>query len=651
MPLAKPLEDGRVYVLPDREDMRRGLRFQTKLMLTLVAAIATVTIALLYVTETKISQTYTRQFSRNFSDLVHKLEQSREERSQEFLELSRRLAAHPHVISSLKNTTTSDEGRAFWRFYLEALNELDKDPAKAALSDDKVPPPATDLIPRFGSIGLVDLDGEIRTLHPPMANGNREGDKRRLSSPRFRKSPSGVNRAKKRIDELLASQVQETLFLPFETPDGTGFVQEMVSTPVKDPATGELLGLFLRATSAETETQRFLERYQEEFQSDTPLLTGIFLDGQVYSRAIEPEKAAIMSQHLAERIARHPDLSAGEDLAFEEELQGVPYRFYVKQIGHDEGTATAFQVSAFSLAPLQADLAELRLRGSGVGIAALVAGILIAWLFSRRLAVPIAELTRATRAVRDGRLETRIDVRSRDEIGDLAESFNEMTEGLQQRDAYRSILGKVSDETVAQAMISGHLDLELGGELKNVSVLFCDIRGFTSQTEHMHPTEVIGLLNEHMTAMTAIVRKHYGVVDKFVGDEIMAVFGALKSYGNDADHAVACALGMIAERERLNRTAAHPILIGIGLATGEAVAGCMGSVDRLNYTVVGARVNLASRLCSEAGAMELVIDDQTLSGLGPDRVESEAIEDLRLKGFSANVVAYRVRERAAAAVT
>jgi class 3 adenylate cyclase len=635
--------------------MRRGLRFQTKLMLTFVAAIAMVTFALIYVTETKVSQAYTRQFSKNFKDLVRQLERSREERSQDFLELSRHLAAHPYVVSSLKEENASDEGRAFWRDYLEELKEIDGQTENRPDAAGKPAPLPTDLVQRYGSIGLVDTKGEIRTLHPPGAGGSREGEKRRFASPRFRQSPSGVNRAKKRIDELLASDGQETLFLPFETPDGTGFIQEMVSTPVKDPESGALLGLFLRATSAETEAQRFLERYQEEFQSDTPLLTGIFLDGQVYSRAIPIEMATRMSAAIADEIVRHSELPRGEDLAFESDLDGVPHRFYVKPLDHGEGTATAFQVSAFSLAPLKADLAELRLRGSGVGGAALLIGIGIAWLFSRRLAVPIAELTRATRAVRDGHLETRIDVRTRDEIGELAESFNEMTEGLQQRDAYRGILGKVSDETVAQAMISGDLDLELGGELKTVSVLFCDIRGFTGQTEHMHPTEIIGLLNEHMTAMTAIVRKHYGVVDKFVGDEIMAVFGALKSYGNDAGHAVACALEMIAERDRLNQNAKHPIEVGIGVATGEAVAGCMGSVDRLNYTVIGARVNLASRLCSEAGVMEVVIDDQTLSCLesdrvGNDRVESEAIEDLRLKGFSANVTAYRVREQTTAAV-
>jgi len=626
--------------------MRRGLRFQTKLTLTFVTAIATLTVALIYVTEAKVSQTYTRQFSKNFRDLVKQLERSREERSQEFLELSQRFAAHPYVVSFLKEGKPSDEGRDFWRDYVEALKEIDAKAQNQPETGAKAPLLPADLLQRFGSIGVVDSSGEIRTLHPPAASGSRDAEKRRFASPRFRQSPTGVNRAKKRIEELLASEAQETLFLPFETTDGAGFIQETVSTPVKDPATGQLLGLFLRATSAETEAQRFLERYQAEFPSDTPLLTGIFLDGHVYSRAIPGEMAPLMGAVIAGELMGQAETPLREDFAFESALDGIPYRFYMKALDEKTGTATAFQVSAFSLAALRADLAELRLRGSGVGAAVLLVGIGVAWLLSRRLAIPIAELTRATRAVRDGHLETHIDVRSHDEIGELAESFNEMTRGLQQRDAYRGILGKVSDETVAQAMISGDLDLELGGELKTVSVLFCDIRGFTGQTEHMHPTEVIGLLNEHMTAMTTIVARHYGVVDKFVGDEIMSVFGALKSYGNDAAHALACAFEMMMERDRRNRDARHPIEIGIGIATGEAVAGCMGSVDRLNYTVIGARVNLASRLCSEAGPMEVIIDDETLSRIETDGIESDAIEGLRLKGFSADVSAYRVRQAA-----
>ena len=216
-----------------------------------------------------------------------------------------------------------------------------------------------------------------------------------------------------------------------------------------------------------------------------------------------------------------------------------------------------------------------------------------------------------------------------------------MVEELKLKALYRDLLGKVSDETVAQALISGGLDLELGGEIKEVSVLFCDIRGFTERTEKMHPGDVIEMLNQHMTSMTELVRKHHGVVDKFVGDEIMAVFGGLKSYGNDAANAASCALEMIETRGQQNETAEFPLSVGIGLATGEVVAGCMGSVDRLNYTVLGARVNLAARLCSAAGPMEIVIDKETRGRL-ESGAKTGAISGLELKGFSTSVEAFRL---------
>jgi class 3 adenylate cyclase len=157
----------------------------------------------------------------------------------------------------------------------------------------------------------------------------------------------------------------------------------------------------------------------------------------------------------------------------------------------------------------------------------------------------------------------------------------------------------------------------------------------------MDPAEVIKMLNEHMTALTKVVYEHNGVVDKFVGDLVMAIFGAPKSYGNDAYNATRCAVRMIEERMKLNETSEHKILVGIGIATGEAVAGCMGSADRLNYTVLGARVNLASRLCSQAGKMEVVIDGATREKVGSP-LETEKLPDLMLKGFSQPVKAYKV---------
>jgi len=172
-------------------------------------------------------------------------------------------------------------------------------------------------------------------------------------------------------------------------------------------------------------------------------------------------------------------------------------------------------------------------------------------------------------------------------------------------------------------------------------VLFCDIRGFTARTEHMAPADVIGFLNEHMTALTRIVHEHHGVVDKFVGDALMAIFGAPEAGVHDAYDAVRAGWRMLEARASLNAGARDALAIGIGIASGQVVAGCMGSLDRLNYTVVGERVNLAARLCSQAGPMEVLIDDPTRRQVA-DLVSVEALPAIKLKGFTTPVHAFRL---------
>jgi class 3 adenylate cyclase len=221
----------------------------------------------------------------------------------------------------------------------------------------------------------------------------------------------------------------------------------------------------------------------------------------------------------------------------------------------------------------------------------------------------------------------------------LTESFNEMAAGLVLRERYRSVLDMVSDKQIAEDLIHGAI--ELGGEEREVSVLFCDIRGFTALTEKMEPKEVIEMLNQHFTPLTRIVHEHHGAVDKFVGDLIMAIFGAPKGFGNDVENAARCALRMIEERARLNETGKYKIAIGIGVASGKVVAGRMGSKDRLNYTVLGPRVNLASRLCGQAGRMEVVIDEETWRAIQP-RARATPTPELLLKGFAEPIRAYKL---------
>ena len=234
-------------------------------------------------------------------------------------------------------------------------------------------------------------------------------------------------------------------------------------------------------------------------------------------------------------------------------------------------------------------------------------------------------------------------VRSRDEVGQLAEAFNGMIEGLALNRRYHSLLEQVADPAVAQALIAGGVGLR--GEKRPVTVLFCDIRGFTTLSASMEPAEVIEMLNEHMTAMTRVVYEHGGVVDKFVGDLVMAVFGAPQSKPDDCAHAVRCALSMVEERRLLNGRSQWKLSIGLGIATGEAVAGCMGSPDRLDYTVLGERVNLAARLCGEARPDEILADDATATGAA-DTADFRPAGPLMLKGYQMPVTGWVVHPKA-----
>ena len=214
-----------------------------------------------------------------------------------------------------------------------------------------------------------------------------------------------------------------------------------------------------------------------------------------------------------------------------------------------------------------------------------------------------------------------------------------MSADLKLKELYRDLLDRVTDPRVAEELISGKI--ELGGELREVTTLFCDIRGFTELTEGMPPREVFDFLNEHMTALTEVVSRHNGVVDKFVGDEIMVVFGAPIRYENDAQDAVACAVEMIEARNALNESGRHRLDVGIGIATGPGLAGRMGSQDRQNYTVLGERVNLAARLCGKAQAMEILIDDATRDQL-TSGFTVKSLGGVELKGFSQPVETFQV---------
>lgn len=217
---------------------------------------------------------------------------------------------------------------------------------------------------------------------------------------------------------------------------------------------------------------------------------------------------------------------------------------------------------------------------------------------AQRISRPIAQLATAVREIERGNYAVRVGRTGSDEMAELGRAFDGMARGLAERDTIRDVLGKVASPEVAQKLLAG--EIELGGQEIDATVMFTDIRNFTTICEGLSPHESLALLNEFLTEISAVVEAHEGVVDKFLGDGVMAIFGAPVTRPDDARRAVATALD-IAERIALLRPQLaarglpHPD-VGVGLNTSRVVGGNVGSASRLNYTVLGDGVNLAARL-------------------------------------------------------
>lgn len=228
-----------------------------------------------------------------------------------------------------------------------------------------------------------------------------------------------------------------------------------------------------------------------------------------------------------------------------------------------------------------------------------LASVGMAYFVSRTVVAPLSKLESAMETLEQHDLTVRVPVSSNDEIGYVSEQFNDMVTGLQRGELLRNLLNQyVSPEVAREALEHG---TALGGQVIECTVLFSDIRGFTSLSEKLPADELIDLLNRYMSHMVDAIVANGGMVNKFGGDSLLAVFGTpLNPSADHAARAICAAEAMCAALERFNsqqRTAASAELrFGIGIATGKAVAGNIGGAERIEYTVIGDTVNLASRL-------------------------------------------------------
>ena len=263
---------------------------------------------------------------------------------------------------------------------------------------------------------------------------------------------------------------------------------------------------------------------------------------------------------------------------------------------------------------------------------------LFIWFFSRRISGPLRQMAEAAVKIKEGDFGVTIRVKkSRDEIGLLTESFAAMGRGLAERERLKDAFGRFTNRELAERAMNG--DLVLGGETRHATIFFSDIRSFTAISEKLSPLEVVEFLNDYMTRMVRCVNNTGGVVDKFIGDAVMAVWGAPVSMGSpqaDALNAVRAALAMRRALMEYNqdRGAGKPyIKIGCGLNTGDVVAGQIGSQERMEYTVIGDAVNLASRTeaLNKPLGTDILITENTWD-LVNKAVITEEMPPVRVKG-------------------
>jgi adenylate cyclase len=372
---------------------------------------------------------------------------------------------------------------------------------------------------------------------------------------------------------------------------------------------------------------------QKETRSQVSLVWGDAAEGfAVFASTLTSPQRAALPAALAAAAAepeRSFDLAlAGED--FVSLLAPVP----------GAGRAPVAAVLQRSLDAALAPFLTLRALLGIVFGAGMVLSVAASALLAGRVTRPVRTLARAARRVEEGDYGEPVDVAQRDELGALAGAFNHMMRGLAERDRVRSLLGKVVSPAIAEELLSR--EIELGGEERVVTVLFSDVRNFTSLAESASPRELLDLLNRYLTRVSAIVERHGGVVDKYIGDGLMALFGAPLRHADDPARAVRCALEMTGSLAELNRERgeATPLGIGIGIHTDSVVAGNMGSLDRLNYTVIGDGVNLASRIegLTRRYSVEVVASEATRAAC-PGLAFRE-LDRVRVKGRSAPVAIF-----------
>jgi class 3 adenylate cyclase len=286
-----------------------------------------------------------------------------------------------------------------------------------------------------------------------------------------------------------------------------------------------------------------------------------------------------------------------------------------------------------------------------------ILGLMFSFFISTGITGPVRRLLDGTRAVEAGRLDGSIDVTTRDEIGQLTAAFNKMVEQLRHKELLRETFGRYVDPRVVEGLIDPQSLAASSGERRVMTVLFCDMKGFTSLSEGMTPQGLVKVMNHYLSTMSGPIRSHRGIIDKYIGDAIMAYWGPpFTEHGEQARLACLAAVEM-ADRGTALRTELPELLgvrtvpsdceVRIGIATGEVLVGSIGSEFMMSYTVMGDAVNLASRLenANKFYGSHSLASEAAITAAG-DAIEAREIDRLVVAGQTRPETVFEIIGRA-----
>lgn len=281
-----------------------------------------------------------------------------------------------------------------------------------------------------------------------------------------------------------------------------------------------------------------------------------------------------------------------------------PITTTLQERGVDKQILLGVTYVRFSRQAIMAPIRRAQDVGLGAGFLVILVSIVAINIIAAKMARQIHLLSDGAREVGQGNLDVQIAVSTKDELGQLAQEFNNMIQHLREKLHMQKFVSKFTMDMIKDTIRSKE---KMGGaRIREVAVLFSDVRNFSTVAEKLAPEDIVKLINIYFDVQTRIIEKHHGVVDKFMGDQIMAVFEGPNMADNVLRSAVEIQRALRALNQERARRNEVTLEVGIGINNGSAISGHMGSKSRMDYTVIGDVVNVAARLCAQARAGQII---------------------------------------------